>query len=263
MVGGGGAAPLSGADTAGAAAVLRDGLQRNCCTAVWSVINRRRSLAIGNRKDPLVNFRASTLLAASVVQQRERRVASVHIFRVRLINEVRRGNTEIGGDGGVRKGVGGLPCPVVAAVVVTAGAVGVESDIKLSPAVGVGGVGVVVVVFGTGIFIITAAAGRCASQLLRRAWRSPAEHMKEVAGTARHSPARQTCKWRRSAKSAGAEKNKLTPACRCAMRGKEAAHSASGAEAQGKAEDDGQEASDVHRRVGVGLLPAVSFGGSR
>ena len=47
------------------------------------------------------------------------------------------------------------------------------------------------------------------------------------------------------------------------MRGKDAARSASGAEAQEKAEDDGQEASDVHRRVGVGLLPAVSFGGSR
>ena len=47
------------------------------------------------------------------------------------------------------------------------------------------------------------------------------------------------------------------------MRGKEAARSASGAEAQEKAEDDGQEASDVHRRVGVGLLPAASFGGGR
>ena len=80
---------------------------------------------------------------------------------------------DIGGVGGGRKGVGGLPCPVVAAVVVTAGAVGEESDTKLSPSVGVGGVGVVVVLAPE--FFVTAAAGT--SQLLHRAWRSPAEHV--------------------------------------------------------------------------------------
>ena len=47
------------------------------------------------------------------------------------------------------------------------------------------------------------------------------------------------------------------------MRGKEAARRAGGAEAQENAEDGGQEASDVHRSVGVGLLPTASFGGGR
>ena len=68
----------------------------------------------------------------------------------------------------------------------------------------------------------------------------------------------QPSKWRYCAKSASAERNKLAPAC-----GKDAARSASGAEAQEKAEGDGQEASDVDRRVVVGLLPAARFGGSR
>ena len=68
----------------------------------------------------------------------------------------------------------------------------------------------------------------------------------------------QPSEWRLCAESAGAERNKLAPAC-----GKDATRGVGGAEAQEKAEDDGKEASDVDRSVAVRLLPFARFGDSR
>ena len=151
---------------------------------------------------------------------------------------------DIGGVGGGRKGVGGLPCPVVAAPVVDAGVVEGGRRRGRSKAIAqflVGccsGVVEVSEIFGAKFVVVSAAAGRRVALPLRRgAKRSPARRLKKAAGTARHSPARQTCMWRRCAEGAGAAKSKLAPACGCARRGKEASPCAGDEKAQNYKED--------------------------